>query len=205
MSYLPLGKPCYASNVGGMCLESLDKEEASDSHMRVCGRCVVVCVRLCTCLCAYVSVRVCLSVYVCAHVRLCLSLSLSRISSFSDFISSLSFSISYSLTLLLSCSLALLPLFSGRQLAVDTTLVSALQGNGEPRRGAADHDGVALMEVQHDKKRTYPGRGARARLVVLALDVGADSRRLRHSVTERLQLLGWCDEFKMSFFHFHVL
>ena len=37
-----------------------------------------------------------------------------------------------------------LPLFGGVQLAVDTTLVSALKGDGVPRRGAADRDGVAL-------------------------------------------------------------
>ena len=36
-----------------------------------------------------------------------------------------------------------LPLYGGAQLAVDTTLVSALNGDGEPWRGAADHDGVA--------------------------------------------------------------
>ena len=35
-----------------------------------------------------------------------------------------------------------LPLFGGVQLAVDTTLVSALKGDDEPRRGAADRDGV---------------------------------------------------------------
>ena len=44
------------------------------------------------------------------------------------------------------------PLFNGRQLAVDTTLVSALKGNGEPRRGAADHDGVALREARRVKE-----------------------------------------------------
>ena len=68
-----------------------------------------------------------------------------------------------------------LPLFSDRQLAVDTTLVSALKGNGEPMRGAADRDGVALSEARRVKERTYPelvGPGARAQLVVLALEVG---------------------------------
>ena len=39
-----------------------------------------------------------------------------------------------------------LPLFGGAQLAIDTTLVSALKGNGKHRRGAADRDGVALAE-----------------------------------------------------------
>ena len=68
-----------------------------------------------------------------------------------------------------------LPLYGGAQLAVDTTLVSALKSDGEPRRGAADRDGVALAAARRDKERTYPelvGPGARARLVVLALEVG---------------------------------
>ena len=68
-----------------------------------------------------------------------------------------------------------LPLWGGVQLAVDTTLVSALRGDGNPRRGAATRDGVALSEARRDKERTYPelvGPGARARLVVLALEVG---------------------------------
>ena len=47
-----------------------------------------------------------------------------------------------------------LPLFGGVQLAVDTTLVSALKGDGVPRRGAADRDGVALAEARRTKERT---------------------------------------------------
>ena len=68
-----------------------------------------------------------------------------------------------------------LPLFGGAQLAVDTTLVSAIQGNGEPRNGAAERDGVALAQAKRKKARTYPELvrpGARARLVVLALETG---------------------------------
>ena len=60
-------------------------------------------------------------------------------------------------------------------MAVDTTLVSALKGDGEPSRGAADRDGVALAEARRTKERTCPevvGPGSRARLVVLALEVG---------------------------------
>ena len=49
-----------------------------------------------------------------------------------------------------------LPLFNGRQLAVDTTLVSTLRGNGEPRRGAADHDGVALREARTGQGADIP-------------------------------------------------
>ena len=68
-----------------------------------------------------------------------------------------------------------LPLFGGVQLAIDTTLVSSVRGDGEPRRGAADTDGVALLQARKRKENTYPelrGPRARARLVVVALEVG---------------------------------
>ena len=68
-----------------------------------------------------------------------------------------------------------LPMWGGVQLAFDTTLVSALRGDGNPRRGASVRDGVALTEARRAKERVYPelvGPGARARLVVLALEVG---------------------------------
>ena len=68
-----------------------------------------------------------------------------------------------------------LPLFGGAQLAIDTTLVSALRGDGSERRHAAFKDGVALVEARRRKERTYPelvGNAERARLVVLAAEVG---------------------------------
>ena len=68
-----------------------------------------------------------------------------------------------------------LPLFGGAQLAIDTTLVSALRADGTARRRAADHDGVASAEARRRKARTYPelaGLHGRARLVVLAVEVG---------------------------------
>ena len=46
--------------------------------------------------------------------------------------------------------------FGGVQLAVDTTLVSAIQGDGQPQRGAADRDGVALKWARRRKETTYP-------------------------------------------------
>ena len=52
-----------------------------------------------------------------------------------------------------------LPLFGGRQIAVDTTLVGALHRDGSPRRGAADRDGVALTAARKRKEDRYPGRG----------------------------------------------
>ena len=66
-------------------------------------------------------------------------------------------------------------LFGGAQFAFDTTLVSALRGDGAARRHAAHRDGVALAEARTRKERTYPefGReGGRARLVVFAAEVG---------------------------------
>ena len=68
-----------------------------------------------------------------------------------------------------------LPLFGGNQLAVDTTLVSTLHADGRPRSGAAERDGVALIAARRTKERRYPeflGRHYRARLVVLAAEVG---------------------------------
>ena len=68
-----------------------------------------------------------------------------------------------------------LPLFGGVQLAVDTTLVCALHANGSARRGAAHTDGVVLTAARRRKDSTYPelvGRRGRARLVVLAVEVG---------------------------------
>ena len=68
-----------------------------------------------------------------------------------------------------------LPLFGGCQLAVDTTLVCALHCDGSPHGAAADADGVVLQSARRRKERTYPelvGPRSRARLVVLAMEVG---------------------------------
>ena len=68
-----------------------------------------------------------------------------------------------------------LPLFGGAQLAIDTTLVSAVRQDGTPRPGATVRDGVALREARRRKERVYPevtGVGGRARLVVIAGEVG---------------------------------
>ena len=68
-----------------------------------------------------------------------------------------------------------LSLWHGAQLAIDTTLVSPLHSNGSARRRAADHDGAALEVARRRKEHTYPelvGEGGRARLVVLAAEVG---------------------------------
>ena len=64
-----------------------------------------------------------------------------------------------------------LPLFEGAQLAVDTTLVCALRSDGRPTTRAA----VKVTRARRRKETTYPelvGRHARARLVVLGVEVG---------------------------------
>ena len=70
-----------------------------------------------------------------------------------------------------------LTLWQGAQLAIDTTLVSPLRGDGSARPRAADHNGAALEAARRRKEATYPelarGTEGRARLVVLAAEVGA--------------------------------
>ena len=68
-----------------------------------------------------------------------------------------------------------LPFFGGAQLAVDATLVSPSHCDGSARPGAAHTDGAVLALARRRKERTYPeliGRNARARLVVLAGEIG---------------------------------
>ena len=68
-----------------------------------------------------------------------------------------------------------LPLFHGAQLAVDTTIVSAVKRDGTPRPRAAHTDSVAIDHARRLKERTYPelsGEHGRARLVVFAMEVG---------------------------------
>ena len=77
------------------------------------------------------------------------------------------------------------PLFGGAQLAIDTTLVSALRADGTARRRAADHDGVASAEARRRKARhtlSWPDfTGGRASLF-LRLKSEADGRT-RHNVS----------------------
>ena len=49
-----------------------------------------------------------------------------------------------------------LPLFGGAQLAVDTTLVSALHCDGSAHPRAAHVDGAVLVAARRRKERTYP-------------------------------------------------
>ena len=67
-----------------------------------------------------------------------------------------------------------LPCKSGAQMAVDTTLRSALTARGEARPNAARVDGAIANEVRQDKQDTYPELVATERcvLVVLALETG---------------------------------
>ena len=68
-----------------------------------------------------------------------------------------------------------LPLFHGAHLAVDTTMVSALRADGNPRRQSDVLDGATLSQARRRKDLTYPeltGEHGKARLVVLACEVG---------------------------------
>ena len=68
-----------------------------------------------------------------------------------------------------------LPLFGGAQLAIDTTVVSALHSDGRARPRAANTPGVALEAARRRKERQYPelvGPRARSRLVVFGVEVG---------------------------------
>ena len=78
-----------------------------------------------------------------------------------------------------------LRIFSGAQLAVDTTLVCALRRDGRPTTRAAVEDGVRVTRARRRKEATDPelvGRRARTRLVVLGVEVGGRfPRRHGHS------------------------
>ena len=65
-----------------------------------------------------------------------------------------------------------LPLWGGQQLAVDTTLVSPLSGQGQPVRRGGQVAGAALAVARRRKERAYLVRAHRCRLVVLAVEVG---------------------------------
>ena len=59
--------------------------------------------------------------------------------------------------------------------AIDTTMVSPLRRDGTARPRAANHDGAVLEVARRRKEATYPelsGENGRARLVVLAAEVG---------------------------------
>ena len=62
----------------------------------------------------------------------------------------------------------------GHQLAVDTTLVSPLTREGQPRRRNGRYAGAALQDARRNKERVYPELVAsgRCRLVVLAFEIG---------------------------------
>ena len=49
-----------------------------------------------------------------------------------------------------------LPLFHGAQLAVDTTIVCTVRGDGAPRRQCATTDGAALAQARRRKELRYP-------------------------------------------------
>ena len=76
----------------------------------------------------------------------------------------------------------------GQQLAVDTTLVSPVKGNGEPRPKADREDGVALAEARRTKEARYPElvTGTRCKLVVTAMETGGRWSEEAHWFLETL-------------------
>ena len=81
-----------------------------------------------------------------------------------------------------------LNLWGGAQLAIDTTLVSPLTRDGQPRRRAGTYAGAALHTARRSKERTYPEflQSRRCRLVVLAFETGG---RWSHETTNFIRLL----------------
>ena len=67
-----------------------------------------------------------------------------------------------------------LPLHHGAQLAVDTTLRSALSAAGLPSPSAAPVNGAALARARRDKERKYGEllEGDRCHLVVVGVETG---------------------------------
>lgn len=67
-----------------------------------------------------------------------------------------------------------LPIYGGMQLAIDTTLVSPVRGDGTARPRAAYVDGAAIAHAEADKASTYPefSTSTRCKLIVLAFEVG---------------------------------
>ena len=67
------------------------------------------------------------------------------------------------------------PLFGSAQSVVDTTLVCALRTDGQRTTRAALEDGARVTRARRRKEATHPelvGKHARARLVVLGVEVG---------------------------------
>ena len=81
-----------------------------------------------------------------------------------------------------------LPLFGGAQLAIDTTVVSALHSDGRARPRAANTPGVALEAARRRKERRYRelvGPRARSKLVVFGVEVGGRwSRESQDFITQ---------------------
>ena len=67
-----------------------------------------------------------------------------------------------------------LPLWSGAQIALDTTMVSPLTGRGQPHPRTSSENGCQLTLARQRKERKYPEllANGRCKLVVLAIEVG---------------------------------
>ena len=67
-----------------------------------------------------------------------------------------------------------LPLYHGKQLAIDATIVSPLRADGAARARAASVDGVAIADAIRDKRNTYREllRSRRCHMLVAPVEVG---------------------------------
>ena len=87
-----------------------------------------------------------------------------------------------------------LPMWQGAQIAVDTTIVSPLRRDGEPRPQADREPGLALRQATDRKLRAYPELrcARRCKLVVFGVELGG---RFSQSTLTFLRLLArapWC-------------
>ena len=67
-----------------------------------------------------------------------------------------------------------LPLWGGRQMAIDTSIVAPLTSQAAPRQHRGQYAGTALRDGQKSKERTYPElvQPRRCRLVVFGIETG---------------------------------
>ena len=67
-----------------------------------------------------------------------------------------------------------IPLYHGRQLAIDVTFVSPLSRDGQPRLGSEHNDGAALADAKRTKHNTYYDVVAsnRCHLLVAGMETG---------------------------------
>ena len=65
------------------------------------------------------------------------------------------------------------PLNGGVQIAIDTTMISILRGDGRPRPRATERRAVAIADAEKSKRVRYPelDGGGRCKLILFAIEV----------------------------------